>query len=429
MHPSPERPARSADGRTSRRRVLKSVGGIAGGVLAGALIGCEQSSRPGTAPKREATRPDHTPIGAPAATSAVTVPPEAIANPSATTVGAESPREFTLFVYSGLTERAYRELFVPGFGAQTGVTVNLDPGWWDMAPKLKVSPADQTPFDLVMTDPTQGFPGIRDGLFTKIDPARVPNARRFAPRILDTWIYREGWGIPYISSAMTLAYNKELLPAPPRTWGDLFSEALRGEIMLFNSYYMSLYTFAAAKASLDGKPGMARQMVETDLDGVLSFARAKRDWVKYWWPDTSSAVQALQLNNVKAGNLHGNGLIKPIADGKPLDGVIPAEDRAYVQLFFLVPQNTRSVQLAEDAINYIASPEFQRDLVDKTGELACNIPEIAAEVAPRNPLWAKVYLHLAQDWENLSYYPYDAYDRQLGKITDFWNREILRKGG
>jgi len=406
--------------RASRRRLLRGAGGLAALVATGGLLGCQ----PTTSPTSGAAKPAAEPPKPPQPTAPAAAQPTEATTPTAT---ADQPREMTMFVYSGLTERAYRELFVPNFEAQSGVKATLDPGWWDMAPKLKVSPSDQTPFDLVMTDPTQGFPGIRDGLFTKVDLERIPNAKRFAPRILDSWIYKESWGVPYISSAMTLAWNKDLLTTPLKSWGDLFSEGLKGEIMLFSSYYMSLYTFAAAKASLDGKPGAARQMIEQDLDAVFQFAREKRDWVKFWWPDTAGAVQALLLNNVKAGNIHGNGLIKPIAEGKPLDLVIPVEDRAYVQLFFLVPQNTRSVRVAEDAINFVAGPDFQRGLADTTGELASNIPEVAADVAPRNPLWAKVYPHTQQDWDNLNYYPYDAYDRQLSKITDFWNRDVLRK--
>ncbi|HYU17907.1 MAG TPA: ABC transporter substrate-binding protein [Chloroflexota bacterium] len=386
--------------RSSRRRLLKGAGGLAALLTGGGLLGCQPAARTGAAG----------PTPAPAAADQE-----------------DQPREFTMFVYSGLTERAYRDLFVPSFEAQRGVKVTLDPGWWDMAPKLKVSPADQVPFDLVMTDPTQGFPSIRDGLFTRIDLERAPNARRFAPRVLDSWIYRDGWGVPFISSAMTLAWNSELVTTPFTSWGDLFAEGLKGEIMLYNAYYMSLYTFAAAKAALDGKPGSARQMIENDLDGVLQFARQKRDWVKFWWPSTADAVQALVLKNVKAGNIHGNGLIQPLADAKPLGLVIPPHDRAYVQLFFLVPKNTRSVQVAEDAINFIAGSEFQRAIADKTGELSCNIPEVAAEVAPRNPIWARVYPHSQEDWANLNYYPYDVYDKQASKIVDFWNREILRK--
>ena len=207
--------------RASRRRLLREAGGIAAAlVAAGGLVGCQASSNQ--------------------------------SHQTATEKSGGQPREFTMFVYSGLTERAYRELFVPSFEAQRGVKVTLDPGWWDMAAKLKVAPADQTPFDLVMTDPTQGFPGIRDGLFTRIDLDRVPNARRFAPSVLGSWIYHEGWGVPFISSAMSLAWNTELVSSALKSWGDLFSEGLKGEIMLYNAYYMSLYTFAAGKAALYG---------------------------------------------------------------------------------------------------------------------------------------------------------------------------------
>jgi spermidine/putrescine-binding protein len=363
--------------------------------------------------------------GALAALTIAACAPSPTAKPTAP--AKSDARPFTMFVYSGLTERAYREHFVPGFEAQSGVKVTLDPGWWDMAAKLKVSPSDQTPFDLVMTDPTQGYPGIRDGLFAKIDVNRIPNAKKFAPKILDAWVYNEGWGIPFISSAMTLAWNSELVTTPLRSWGELFSEGLKGEIMLYNAYYMSLYTFAAGKAALDGKPGTARKQIEDDLDGVLTFARQKRDWVKFWWPSTGEAVQALLLKNVKAGNIHGNGLIQPLAENKPLGLVIPPDDRAYVQLFFLVPKNARDVKVAEDAINYIAGEAFQRAIAEKTGELAANIPEVAAEVAPKSPIWAKVYPHSRDDWGNLAYYPYDAFDKNAKKISDFWNREILRK--
>jgi hypothetical protein len=56
-----------------------------------------------------------------------------------------------------------------------------------------------------MTDPTQGFAGTRDGLFTRIDLERLPNAKRFALKVLDSWIHRDRWGVPFVSSAMTLA--------------------------------------------------------------------------------------------------------------------------------------------------------------------------------------------------------------------------------
>jgi hypothetical protein len=109
--------------------------------------------------------------------------------------------------------------------------------------------------------------------------------------------HKNNWGLPFLSSAMKLGWNTDLVPNGMVGWKDLFSEGLKGKIMLYNAYYQSLVAFAAAKADLDGKPGSARQMMESDLDGVLRFARDNAEWVKYFgdsdraqrpatnWPD------------------------------------------------------------------------------------------------------------------------------------------------
>src|SRR5262245_12453934 len=59
--------------------------------------------------------------------------------------------QLRVFVYAGGHEKQMREVFVPHFEAATGATAVLDPGWWDAIPKLKVSPADRPPYDLLVT--------------------------------------------------------------------------------------------------------------------------------------------------------------------------------------------------------------------------------------------------------------------------------------
>ena len=360
--------------RVSRRRFIQVGGTLAGAAVVGsALAACG----------------DATATVAPAVTTAITTT-AAGATTSSTAALPFAGRTITLFVYSGLTENTFRDVFAPAFEKATGAKVVLSPGWWDSAAKLKASPDDQPPFDLIETDPTQGFPGIRDGLFQKIDLAKVPNAKSFAPQILDTYVYKDGWGVPFLSSAMTLCWHKELVPEGLKKWSDLFSDGLKGKIMMYNSYYLSLYTFAVAKVEMDGKPGTAKAEMENNLDGVLQFAKDKREWVKYWWPTTADGVNALLQKNVSAGNIHGNGLIAPIRDNKPVGFTVPDNDQAYVQLFFVVPKTTKNKDLAEAAINFFASEQNQRDFGLKTGELSVNIPSVAAEVAPKQNIWAKV---------------------------------------
>lgn len=398
----------------SRRRFVKMGSALAGMAAVGSLAACGDTT--------------------PTATSVVTTTSATAATTtsSAATTGAGGAlpfagRSITLFVYSGLTEDTFRNVYAPAFEKATGAKIILSPGWWDAAAKLKSSPSDQPPFDLVETDPIQGYPGIRDDLFQKIDLTKLTNAKNFAPQILDSYIYKESWGLPFISSAMSLCWHKELVPDGLKKWSDLFSDALKGKIMMYNSYYLSLYTFAVAKVEMDGKQGTAHAEMTNNLDGVMQFARDKRDWVKYWWPTTADAVNALLQKNVSAGNIHGNGMISPIKDNKPVDFIVPDNDQAYVQLFWVVPKTSKNKDVAEAAINFFASAENQRAFGLQTGQLSVNIPSVAAEVAPKQPIWAKVYPNQPEQFSRLAYYPYDVYDKNSDKLSKFWDREVLRK--
>ena len=398
----------------SRRRFVKMGSALAGMAAVGSLAACGDTT--------------------PTATSVVTTTSATAATTtsSAATTGAGGAlpfagRSITLFVYSGLTEDTFRNVYAPAFEKATGAKIILSPGWWDAAAKLKSSPSDQPPFDLVETDPIQGYPGIRDDLFQKIDLTKLTNAKNFAPQILDSYIYKESWGLPFISSAMSLCWHKELVPDGLKKWSDLFSDALKGKIMMYNSYYLSLYTFAVAKVEMDGKQGTAHAEMTNNLDGVMQFARDKRDWVKYWWPTTADAVNALLQKNVSAGNIHGNGMISPIKDNKSVDFIVPDNDQAYVQLFWVVPKTSKNKDVAEAAINFFASAENQRAFGLQTGQLSVNIPSVAAEVAPKQPIWAKVYPNQPEQFSRLAYYPYDVYDKNSDKLSKFWDREVLRK--
>src|SRR5438874_8553983 len=125
----------------SRRDVLRAAGALGASLAAGGLLGCQPPAA-ATPQPTEADRLSNAPT---TAAQGATVQPTAGA---AAQTGSSGAKPFTMFVYSGLTEKAYRELFVPGFEAQSGSKVSLDPGWWDMAAKLKVTRNDQAAFDL-----------------------------------------------------------------------------------------------------------------------------------------------------------------------------------------------------------------------------------------------------------------------------------------
>jgi spermidine/putrescine-binding protein len=392
--------------RLTRRRLLRQSGILAGALGAGPLLAACARVEP------EA--------GAGATATAAPTPPATASPP-----GGFEGEAITLLVYSGLTEELYKQHFVPQFQAATGATATIDSAWTEGIARLEAAPEEDPPFDLVLTDPTQGLPAIAAGLFQQFDTGRIANAAAFAPQLLDTTVWEEGYGLPFHSSSMTLATNTELHPEPYRTWGELLSEPPPQGVMLYTLPYMSLSTFAAMRAEQEGDPAAGAQMLRDDLDGVLAFAVEHRDLVTYFWPSTTDGVNALVQGNVAAGNIHGNGLLAPIRDGRPVAGVVPPGTAAYAQLFFAVPRDVRNVDLSLAAMDHVASREFQEALAS-SGEYAAAIPEVAAAQAARDEAWAQAFPSTAEEFAALTYYPYDVYAEHADRIAEVWDREVLR---
>jgi spermidine/putrescine-binding protein len=335
-------------------------------------------------------------------------------------------QQLRVFVYAGGHEKTMREVFVPRFEAATGATAILDAGWWDAIPKLKASPPDRPPYDLLITDATQGFPAARAGLFRSLDLSRIPNHKNLTPSVLDHWIYRERHGLPYPDSVMTLAYHKDAVSPPPRTWADLLRPELRGQLGLYNSFYMSLYTFACMKAAAEDNPGTAARMVQTDLDGLLKFARANRACVKFWWQTSTDMTLGLVNRDCAAGNTHSPEMLQALRSQPKLGAVVPDADRAFVQVFWAIPAGATKVELAEKAIDLIFSEELQYEFA-RRGSATAVLPA-ARRIAAEDPLWASLYPHTEEQFHSLRYYPYDVYFEHWDEIDRFWTREVLRNG-
>lgn len=390
----------SEDKRVSRRQVLGWAGAAAG--LGLGLAACRPKDEAASAPLAKPLEGD-APVGK---------------RPFA-------GQTLRLFIYSGAWEKTFREVFVPRFEAATGATVILDPGWWDSIPKLKASPPGQPAFDLVLTDATQGYPAIREGMFQTIDMAAIANRTKLAPAVLDNWVYTEGYGIPFPESVMTLAYHKELVAAPPVGWGDLVRPEHDGKLGLYNSFYMSLYTFACMKADLEGKAGRASEMVANDIEGVFQFAKAQRDRVRYWWPTSTDMVLNLGQRNVALGNMHSPDILPALREKPVLGAVVPPHDRAFVLLMWVVPAGTRQKALAEAAIDFIFGEDFQQAMAERGS--ATPLPPVAARVAAKDAFWGQIYPSSAEALAGVRYYPYDAYFKDWDAIVSRWDREILRK--
>ncbi len=345
-------------------------------------------------------------------------------------VGCSSRRnaveELRVFCYAGGHERQMREVFVPLFEQQTGAVLSLYPGWWDGVPKLKAAPENNPPFDLMVTDATQGYPAAREGLFAALDFSRIPNHRRLAPSTLDNWIFRERHGLPYPDSVMTLAYHRQRVQREPSRWADLLHDDLSGRIGLYNAFYLSLYTFAAILADQNGQPGTAHELIRTRLDEVLRFARQNRERVKLWWPTSNDMILSLVNGECTAGNMHSPEYLTALREKSELGAVVPEADRAFVQVFWAIPAGSRHQELAHRALDLLFSDEVQLGFA-RLGSATALLP-VAQQMAAEDPFWKQLYPHTEEQFRHLRYYPYEIYAEHWDRLADEWDRTVLRPG-
>lgn len=331
-----------------------------------------------------------------------------------------------VFTYAGAWGDQFTKNFAPLFKELTGAELLVELGWWDSIPKLKASPPGNPAFDLIMTDATQGYPAIREGLFQKVDMGNIPNAGKFSPEVMSNWVVEENWGVTWPDAAQTGVFNTEDVSAAPARWSQLLDSKYDNKLGMYNSFYFSLFTFACMMVDQEGKAGTARDVCNSDLGKVLEFAKSQRDRVNYWWPSSSDMALNLVQKNVIIGNIHSVDAFTPVREGEPIGVFVPEKDRASFQALWLVSKDTKKKDLAEAAIDIFCSEQFQ-EIYASDGGFPTAIPSVAAKVGAKDELWAQINPYKPEHFQNVGYYPYDAYFAQWDHIVEVWDKEVLRK--
>jgi len=334
--------------------------------------------------------------------------------------------ELRVFTYAGAWGDQFTKNFAPLFNEITGADLIVELGWWDSIPKLKASPPGNPAFDLIMTDATQGYPAIREGLFQKVNMGNVPNAGKFAPEVMSNWVVEESWGVTWPDAAQTGVFNTEDVAEAPARWSQLLDSKYDNKLGMYNSFYFSLFTFACMMVDQEGNAGTARDVCNSDLGKVLEFAKSQRDRVNYWWPSSSDMALNLVQKNVIIGNIHSVDAFTPVREGEPIGVFVPEKDRASFQALWLVSKDTKKNALAEKAIDIFCSEQFQ-EIYASDGGFPTAIPSVAAKVGASDELWAQINPYKPEHFAHVGYYPYDAYFAQWDHIVEVWDKEVLRK--
>ena len=183
--------------------------------------------------------------------------------------GAEKPfagQSITVTCWtSGFAEQL--EPVIEAFEERTGASVQILPAWGGFFAKIKVSPKDQPPWDVIMCDPME-YSVLRNAEFLlPIREDNVPNIEKIFPAVRNM-SYMDGYGIIVGGEGTIPMYQPEVMDFTPTSWKDFLRPELEGEVTYSKSYWVE--TLYQAAFMMDDEPGAKE--IYSDLDGVYQKA-------------------------------------------------------------------------------------------------------------------------------------------------------------
>jgi putative spermidine/putrescine transport system substrate-binding protein len=191
------------------------------------------------------------------------------------------------------------------------------------------------------------FQGDQDKMWLPLDPAKIPNMNDIYPA------YRRPGdvGVGHSVSPIGIAYNKDMVKAPPQSWADVWSNPqYKGRVILFD--YLWPYTGVVQAARMNGGS-------EANPDAGFEI------WAKHTDQLLALVTSTQQAQNLLARGdawitIWAKGNVQQWADaGAPVGFAVPKEGLVAFPLFFQIVVGTRPEQqaVAEKILNTLLSPQ------------------------------------------------------------------------
>ncbi len=144
---------------------------------------------------------------------------------SAAPVGAVDP--LVVSIWGGNWKDTIERVVAKPFTAKTGIPVEFEVGGTlDRLAKARVS-KNAPLVDITFTTSHVGRLYLSDGLYQKLDLAKLPSSRELAKEAFRSDSHIGVWAYVY-----TIAYRGDLIPGPITKWGDLWDAKYKGKIAL-----------------------------------------------------------------------------------------------------------------------------------------------------------------------------------------------------
>ncbi|TWT25782.1 PotD/PotF family extracellular solute-binding protein [Planomicrobium sp. CPCC 101110] len=334
-----------------------------------------------------------------------------------TTEGGESEKtdKVVVGVYGGDWEKNIRpsiEAFAEEAGIDVEIVAGADSEWFT---KLKASNGKNPQYDLLILQPDTIQRAVAAKLIQPIDAEKAPNTADLYPSIqerltIDGEQYAAGFSIGQLG----LAYRKDLVPAEPTAWLDLWNPEYKGHVAVSSPTYSAGLQFLSGLINAQG----GEESNPEDVDQAFEkLGELKGNIVAY--PDNPGSIQTLLER--------GDAWVVPFWDGRifalqesglDLGFAYPEEGAVAAVASWAVTTGSPNEQNAYDLLNHLSSPEVQKEFSDLTFYGMAN-----ENVEYSETLLGKIQVG-EEAYSSLKWVDYETATQQLGDWTNRWT-EVL----
>lgn len=241
-----------------------------------------------------------------------------------------------------------QKFIIEPFEKKYNVKVTVETGAnADRLNKLKANKANPV-VDVVMITDYFAQMGIDQGLFDKVDAAKIPNLQN----AYDFAVDKNGYGPIYTINRLGIAYRTDLVKTPPTSWKDLWRPENKGLLALPDLNISYGVPFLSAVASTYGKDAQ-------DMDAAFkALSQVKGNVVKFFGK-TSELTSLLQRGEVTMAPAGDIFVIPMLQEKQPIAWVVPSEGSYLISNTVQVVKGTKRKETAQQFIDFLLSKEVQ----------------------------------------------------------------------
>jgi len=306
--------------------------------------------------------------------------------------------------------------------AATGGKVDMVPAWSGFYAKIKAAPADQPPYDVIMTDP-MSYKVLENAKFLlKIRENNIPNIKNIFPAVRKMK-YMDGYGVIVGGEATIPMYNTKYIAFKPTSWTDFLRPELNGKISIGKDYWVeNLYQAAymlkdeeGAKEIYDNLDAVYKEAAEVARHCKLAFTSG--DQIRSMITNGDVVMAPYYSATVASGEKKGL-----------YSGYLPKEGyTGYVSILSVV-RGTKHRDLAEAWINEFLTEAAQKGEVESGGGCSVNMHQ-------KEPAWMfdKKYKGLMlttnEAWKSLDIPDYAYFRKNWDKLQEKYQQEVISQIG